>query len=1241
MIDPARRPLRPLSLPRAARRVSCLAAALVVFLGPAAPHAAAAPAAASAPPCFEDWWPARLAAASRAAASAETAPDVLFAVRVVHDVAQTATDLAPVLEEMDRLREAVAPHDPLVAAEIEAILLQGDLAAGRRESALARSGRLGLVTGWRLAGPYAAGEEPAPGDTLVRDASGAGWRTFLGGPDGAVPLAMVMDPAEKTTAFASFYLHATRPAELAIRFGADDRAELFIDGAAVLQPEGRHDLAFDQHAGFVRLSAGWHRATFRVEQESGGWGLVARVTAPDGGAPPAGVTLSLPEDLAAAEREIAARGAAPGTTRGRTLPADLEARARKGSPPALAQQALDLQLRHLPDRQNDRALTLARQAATERPLDVETQLVLHDVERDPGRRREALDRALAIDPSHPSALRQLAQYYLAFEQDDVSRATAERALAACGRPDPYLLGWIAVAENARGFPGGALADLSRLTRQFPAQQVLLDRLAAIARRAGQPETARRAWQQLLALQPTNDEARMELIQLELESGHAATALALADAAIALDPAAVPWYAQRARLMLADRQPEAALAASERGLAIGPADPELLILKGEALLELGDGPAAAAAWQAASRTLEQDLGLAERIAAVTGIDESFGAGWTRTLEEAQAIERERPFAGDPAMVVLATTNAYRVREDGQAIRFHQEILRIRHPEQAQSARQHQFAYSPMLQRATVLEARLLRRDGSVLIAARSEQPLLPDPELRMWYDTRVITLSFPRLEEGDLIEIRYRIADRGTANPIGAGYFGEIEFLGQTVPVLAARLVLDTAPSLPVRHELQHLPAEPRLVTETRDGRALTVIDLPALPAYLTLAGAPPPVTRVPYAVLGTAADWNALGRMYAALIEKQAVPDADVRAAVAEATAGARTRRDKIDAIYAWVIENTRYVALEFGIHALKPYDVPSVFRRRFGDCKDKATLMVAMLREAGIPAHVVAIRTADLGIPDATVPTFAHFNHAIVYVPEVDLYLDGTVLHHGPTETPRLDLGALALIVDQANGGSGRLVTTPKAQVTNAGTAYVQTVTLAATGAATVEAEVSAIGESAAEERSYFRLADDRGAILSSRLRRVYPEISVTDAKFGPMGLFETPVTYTLEARAGRFALREGNLLRAPLSFFPVTLPVEPVSTGREVPLQLPQPYRMSSDTTFELPAGLRLQDAPRAGRVESVWGTVTLQADRVRGALRVRAQLEWQGGEVAVADLATFSTFVEQARQLLSQPVVLEVGP
>lgn len=111
-----------------------------------------------------------------------------------------------------------------------------------------------------------------------------------------------------------------------------------------------------------------------------------------------------------------------------------------------------------------------------------------------------------------------------------------------------------------------------------------------------------------------------------------------------------------------------------------------------------------------------------------------------------------------------------------------------------------------------------------------------------------------------------------------------------------------------------------------------------------------------------------------------------------------------VKAVYRWVIDNTRYVALEFGIHTLQPYPVSAVFHRRHGDCKDKAALMVAMLKEAGIPANLVLLRTNDLGDLQDSIPTFAHFNHALVFVPGENLWLDGTVLHHGSEELPQGD---------------------------------------------------------------------------------------------------------------------------------------------------------------------------------------------------------------------------------------------
>ena len=78
-------------------------------------------------------------------------------------------------------------------------------------------------------------------------------------------------------------------------------------------------------------------------------------------------------------------------------------------------------------------------------------------------------------------------------------------------------------------------------------------------------------------------------------------------------------------------------------------------------------------------------------------------------------------------------------------------------------------------------------------------------------------------------------------------------------------------------------------------------------------------------------------------------------------------------------------MGLEFGIHGYKPYKVTQVLARRFGDCKDKASLLIALLREVGVDAELVLVRTRRGGRLDPEPASLAVFDHAIVYVPKLD----------------------------------------------------------------------------------------------------------------------------------------------------------------------------------------------------------------------------------------------------------------
>ena len=128
--------------------------------------------------------------------------------------------------------------------------------------------------------------------------------------------------------------------------------------------------------------------------------------------------------------------------------------------------------------------------------------------------------------------------------------------------------------------------------------------------------------------------------------------------------------------------------------------------------------------------------------------------------------------------------------------------------------------------------------------------------------------------------------------------------------------------------------------------------------------------------------WQGFGKWYADFIAPQLQLDSALRTALDKLVQGHTTDLEKIRAIHQFVIENTHYVGLEFGVYSYKPYPVSQVYARRFGDCKDKASLMVALMRAAGIDADFALVRTRKMGDVGDKATSLQIFDHAIVYVP-------------------------------------------------------------------------------------------------------------------------------------------------------------------------------------------------------------------------------------------------------------------
>lgn len=132
----------------------------------------------------------------------------------------------------------------------------------------------------------------------------------------------------------------------------------------------------------------------------------------------------------------------------------------------------------------------------------------------------------------------------------------------------------------------------------------------------------------------------------------------------------------------------------------------------------------------------------------------------------------------------------------------------------------------------------------------------------------------------------------------------------------------------------------------------------------------------PVRVLGSADDLGLFLFDKVKNINKTSGPD--LKAKVKELTTGRSNDKDKARAIFEWVQEHIRYIAFEDSLGGFVPREADVVFLRKFGDCKDKSSLLIMMCREAGLDARYVWIGTRDLPYSLHQTPMPGAFNHMI-----------------------------------------------------------------------------------------------------------------------------------------------------------------------------------------------------------------------------------------------------------------------
>src|SRR5271165_3812465 len=333
----------------------------------------------------------------------------------------------------------------------------------------------------------------------------------------------------------------------------------------------------------------------------------------------------------------------------------------------------------------------------------------------------------------------------------------------------------------------------------------------------------------------------------------------------------------------------------------------------------------------------------------------------------------------------------------------------------------FSYASGEEHVEPVYVRVRKPDGTVVSTPATDAQDMPTEVTReapFYSDLREIQIPVKSLSPGDKLEYQVRYARQKSTAP--GQFWGALNFARRNV-------VLDETVELSFpkdKYVLVLSPKDKPVIAEENGLRVyrwkITQLE-PTGDKKKEKPYDPDELASVSYT---TFRSWQEVGEWYGSLAKDRTVVSPEIEAKAKELTQGKTTDDEKIEAIYHYVSTQVRYIGVAFGIGRYQPHSAETVLDNQYGDCKDKHTLLAALLKAAGYDAWPALIGSSVKLHPE--LPSPAQFDHVITVVSlgKREIWLDST-----PEVTPyRLLMAQIrdkeALVIP--TGGTPKLMRTP-----------------------------------------------------------------------------------------------------------------------------------------------------------------------------------------------------------------------
>ena len=391
------------------------------------------------------------------------------------------------------------------------------------------------------------------------------------------------------------------------------------------------------------------------------------------------------------------------------------------------------------------------------------------------------------------------------------------------------------------------------------------------------------------------------------------------------------------------------------------------------------------------------------------------------------------------------------------------------------------------------------------------------------------------------------------------------------------------------------------------------------------------------------ASWEDMGNWYGNLVSTRMEASEPIKEKVKALTEGKTTTLAKMQAVAYFLQHDIRYVAISLGIGGYQPHAAPDVFLHRYGDCKDKATLMRTMLREIGVDSYHVVI-SSERGSVTRDSPAHNGFNHVILAIKLPDDVKDpslvaviqhpklGRILFFDPTYDEMIPFGQIGGYL-QANYGllvepeGGELVELPQQPSAMNGIERVGKMTLDAQGVLKGDVEEVRMGDRASSERWRLRTVTkdiDRINSIESLLGSSLPGFQITRAIVVNFEHTDRPFGFNYTFRSDNYAKLAGNLMLVrPRVLGNKASGILETKEPRKFPVEFDGPSRDTDKFDIALPPGYEVDELPPPMDAEFSFGSYHSKTEASGNVLHYTRALEIKELSVPVSQMDELKKF------------------